>query len=107
MNFEKHKLALKFFYLLGTILLAYVTVDTIIDMFFYHTTWLYRPGWAQKAVVLVIMLDFILMTLVSIASTVSLFLNKDYWKPLTKGIIINIIALIIFCTISSILFRIL
>jgi hypothetical protein len=91
---KSHKIAIGAFLVLGTILSAFITITTIEDSFFHHTTWLHRPGWAQKALMCAFMLDFVLMTIAGFISTVSFFRKGTAWRPILKAIITNIICLI-------------
>lgn len=91
---RSRKIAIGAFLVLGTILSALITIRTIEDSFFYHTTWMYRPGWAQKALMFAFMLDFVLMAIAGFISTVSFFRKGTVWRTLLKSIIINIICVI-------------
>jgi hypothetical protein len=71
-------------------LALYITVDGGYDLFWVHNTWMYRDGLIQKIGFVVISADFALLALVGLVSTVSFFLKKQIWKPITKGIIANV-----------------
>ena len=89
-----HKIAVGAFLVLGTILSALITITTIEDSFFYHTTWLHRHGWAQKVLMCACMLDFVVMTIAGFVSSISFFRKGTAWRPILKAIIVNIICLI-------------
>jgi len=97
------KIGIGAFLILGTILSAFITITTIEDSFFSHTTWMYRPGWAHKALMIAFMLDFVLMTIAGFISTVSFFRKGTAWGPILKVIIINIICLMAIVILGAII----
>ena len=90
MKQTSHKIQMGSFLIIGTLLALYITIDGLYDIFWIHNTWLHRDGLIQKIVFLVICADFPLLAIAGLISTVSFFLKKQIWKPITKGIIVNI-----------------
>lgn len=90
------------FLVLGTILSLYIAVSSWHDMFYVHTTWMYRDGWQLLVGIIV---DFALLANAGFVSSVSFFRNGMIWKPIIKGVIINIallLLLLIYCCIRVI-----
>ena len=90
MKQTSHKTLIGSFLIIGTLLALYITIDGAIDLFWVHNTWMYRDGLIQKIGFVVISADFALLALAGLISTVSFFLKKRIWKPITKGIIVNV-----------------
>lgn len=90
MRQASHKILIGSFLIIGTLLALYITVDGAIDLFWIHTTWMHRDGLIQKIGFVVISADFALLAIAGLVSTVSFFLKKQIWKPITKGIIVNV-----------------
>ena len=90
MKQTSHKIQIGSFLIIGTLLALYITIDGLYDIFWIHNTWLHRGGLIQKIVFLVICADFPLLAIAGLISTVSFFLKKQIWKPITKGIIVNV-----------------
>ena len=78
------------FLIIGTLLALYLTINVGYDLFCVHKAWMYRDGLIQKIGFVVISADFALLAIAGLVSTVSFFLKKQIWKPITKGIIVNI-----------------
>lgn len=97
------KIGIGAFLILGTILSAFITITTIEDSFFSHTTWMYRPGWAQKAFMYAYMLDFVVMTIAGFVSSISFFRKGTAWRPILKAIIVNIICLMAIVILGAII----
>lgn len=51
-----------------------------------HTTWQFR----MKGFGIIMMANMVLMTLAFAVSSVSYLRNGDLWKPIVKGILINL-----------------
>ena len=83
------------FLIIGTLLASYLTINVGYDLFCVHKAWMYRDGLIQKIVGVLTYADFALLALAGLIGTVSFFLKKQIWKPITKGIIINIILWLI------------
>ena len=90
MRQASHKILIGSFLIIGTLLALYITIDGAIDLFWIHTTWMHRDGLIQKIGFVVISADFALLAIAGLVSTVSFFLKKQIWKPITKGIIVNV-----------------
>ena len=90
MRQASHKILIGSFLIIGTLLALYITVDGAIDLFWIHTTWMHRDGLIQKIGFVVISADFALLAIAGLVSTVSFFLKKQIWKPITKGIIVDV-----------------
>ena len=85
-----HRAIIGSFLIVGTLLALYITVNCGYDLFWVHNTWMYRDGLIQKIGFVVISADFALLAIAGLVSTVSFFLKKQIWKPITKGIIVNV-----------------
>ena len=90
MRQASHKILIGSLLIIGTLLALYITIDGAIDLFWIHTTWMHRDGLIQKIGFVVISADFALLAIAGLVSTVSFFLKKQIWKPITKGIIVNV-----------------
>ena len=95
MKQTSHKTLIGSFLIIGTLLALYITVDGGYDLFWSHKAWMYRDGLIQKICFLVICADFPLLAIAGLVSTVSFFLKKQIWKPITKGIVINVVLWLI------------
>ena len=95
MKQTSHKILIGTFLIIGTLLALYITVDGGYDLFWVHNTWMYRDGLIQKIGFVVISADFALLALAGLVSTVSFFLKKPIWKPITKGIAVNVLLWLI------------
>ena len=95
MKQTSHKTLIGAFLIIGTLLALYITIDGAIDLFWIHTTWMYRDGLIQKIGFLLICADFPLLAIAGLTSTISFLRKGHIWKPITKGIIINIILWLI------------
>ena len=89
----KCKRIIGMFLVLGTILSLLIVVSSWNDMFYDHTTWMYRDGWQFMALII---LDFIFLPIAGLVSSISFFRNGKIWRPITKAIIINITLLMTF-----------
>jgi len=79
------------FLIIGTLLALYLTVYGGYDLIWKHPTWMFRDGLIQKIGFVVIYADIPLLFIAGLTSTISFFRKGHIWKPITKGIIINII----------------
>ena len=95
MKQTSHKTLIGAFLIIGTLLALYITIDGAIDLFWIHTTWMYRDGLIQKIGFVAISADFALLAIAGLTSTISFLRKGHIWKPITKGIIINIILWLI------------
>ena len=90
MKQTSHKTLIGSFLIIGTLLALYLTINVGYDLFCVHKAWMYRDSLIQKIVGVLIYADFALLALAGLVSTVSFFLKKQIWKPITKGIIVNV-----------------
>ena len=90
MKQTSHKTLIGSFLIIGTLLALYITIDGAYDLYWVHNTWMYRDGLLRKIGFVVISADFALLAIAGLVSTVSFFLKKQIWKPITKGIIVNV-----------------
>ena len=81
------------FLIIGTLLALYLTVNVGYDIFWVHKAWMYREGLMQKVVLVLLYADIPLLFIAGLFSTISLFRKGHIWKPITKGIIVNILIL--------------
>ena len=79
------------FLIIGTLLALYLTVYGGYDLIWKHPTWMFRDGLIQKIGFVVIYADIPLLFIAGLTSSISFFRKGHIWKPITKGIIINII----------------
>ena len=79
------------FLIIGTLLALYLTVYGGYDLIWKHPTWMFRDGLIQKIVLVLIYSDIPLLFIAGLTSTISFYRKGHIWKPITKGIIINII----------------
>ena len=83
------------FLIIGTLLALYLTVYGGYDLIWKHPTWMFRDGLIQKIGFVVIYADIPLLFIAGLTSSISFFRKGHIWKPITKGIIINIILWLI------------
>ena len=79
--------------IIGTLLALYITITVGYDMFWIHVTWMYRDGLIQKIVLVLLYSDIPLLFIAGLTSTISFFRKGQIWKPVVKGIAINILIL--------------
>lgn len=79
------------FLIIGTLLALYLTINVGYDLFWIHKAWMYRDGLIQKIVLVLLYSDIPLLFIAGLTSTISFYRKGHIWKPITKGIIINII----------------
>lgn len=83
------------FLIIGTLLALYLTINVGFDLFCVHKAWMYREGLLAKICVVGIYADIVLLFLAGLTSTISFLIKGCIWKPITKGIIVNIVLLLI------------
>ena len=97
---KTNKLAIGVFLILGTMLSLYIAIDCVSD-FVHWKTLIYR----NPPLTYILLFDFILvLPIAGVISIYSFFTKGDLWKPVTKGIIINIgliLALGLFSIVKS------
>ena len=79
------------FLIIGTLLALYLTINVGYDLFCAHNVWMYRDGLMQKVGFVALYVNIPLLFIAGLTSTISFFRKRHIWKPITKGIIINII----------------
>ena len=90
MKHTSQRTALGTFLIIGTILALYISITGAYDIFVVHTTWMHRDGLILKIIYIVLCADFPLLFLAGLTSTISFFRKGHIWRPITKGIIVNI-----------------
>ena len=83
------------FLIIGTLLALYLTINVGYDLFCVHNVWMYRDGLIQKVGFVALYVNLPLLFIAGLTSTISYFRKGHIWKPITKGIIINIILWLI------------
>ena len=83
------------FLIIGTLLALYLTINVGYDLFWVHKAWMYRSGLTHKIGFVVIYANIPLLFIAGLISIISFFRKGHIWKPITKGIIINIILWLI------------
>lgn len=78
------------FLIIGTLLALYLTINVGYDLFCVHNTWMHREGLIYKIGFVVLYADMPILFIAGLTSTISYFRKGHIWKPITKGIIINI-----------------
>ena len=96
MKQTSHKTLIGSFLIIGTLLALYISITGAYDIFVVHTTWMHRDGLILKIIYIVLCADFPLLFLAGLTSTISFFRKGHIWRPVTKGIIINIILWLIY-----------
>ena len=81
------------FLITGTLLALYLTISVGYDLFGVHNAWMYRDGLMQKIVLVLLYADIPLLSIAGLTSTISFFRKGHIWKPVAKGIIVNILIL--------------
>lgn len=79
------------FLIIGTLLALYPTINVGYDLFCVHNTWMHREGLIYKIGFVVLYADMPILFIAGLTSMISFFRKGHIWKPITKGIIINII----------------
>lgn len=82
-----------FFLIIGTLLALYLTINVGYDLFCVHKAWMYRDGLIQKIVLVLLYSDIPLLFIAGLTSTISFFRKGHIWKPVVKGIAINILII--------------
>ena len=77
--------------IIGTLLALYISITGAYDIFVVHTTWMHRDGLILKIIYIALCADFPLLFLAGLTSIISFIRKGEIWRPVTKGIIINII----------------
>ena len=84
------------FLIIGTLMALYLTINVGYDLFCVHKAWMYREGLLLKIVATLIYADIPLLLIAGLVSTISFFRKGLIWKPITEGIVINIILWLIY-----------
>ena len=83
------------FLIIGTLLALYLTINVGYDLFWVHQAWMYREGLIYKIGIAVLYADMPMLFIAGLTSTISFFRKGHIWKPITKGIAVNIILWLI------------
>ena len=78
------------FLIIGTLLALYLTINVGYDLFCVHNTWVHREGLIYKIGFVVLYADMPILFIAGLTSTISFLRKGHIWRPITKGIIINI-----------------
>ena len=81
------------FLIIGTLLALYLTINVGYDLFWIHKAWMHRDGLIQKIVLVLLYSDIPLLFIAGLTSTISFFRKGHIWKPVVKGIAINILII--------------
>ena len=87
------KVILGSFLTIGTLLALYLTINVGYDLFWIHKAWMCRDGLIQKIVLVLLYSDIPLLFIAGLTSTISFFRKGHIWKPVVKGIAINILII--------------
>ena len=79
--------------IIGTLLALFLSINVGYDLFWIHKTWMCRDGLIQKIVLVLLYSDILLLFLAGLTSTISFFRKGHIWKPVVKGIAINILII--------------
>ena len=90
MKQTSHKTRIVSFLIIGTLLALYLTINVGYDLFCVHKAWMYRDGLIYKIGFVVLYADMPMLFIAGLTSTISFFRKGHIWRPVTKGIIINI-----------------
>ncbi len=81
------------FLIIGTLLALYLTINVGYDMFWVHKAWMHRESLIHKIVLVLLYADIPLLFIAGLTSTISFFRKGHIWKPVVKGIAVNILIL--------------
>ena len=91
MKHTSQRTALGTFLIIGTLLALYIIIEVARALYWGQlTTLMHRMGVMQKIGFIVLYTDIILLFVAGLTSAISFFRKKHVWKPITKGIIVNI-----------------
>lgn len=91
MKQTSHKTRIGSFLIIGTLLALYIIIEVAHALYWGQlTTLMLRMGVVQKIGFIVLYTDIILLFVAGLTSAISFFRKKPIWKPITKGIIVNI-----------------
>lgn len=79
------------FLIIGTLLALYLTINVGYDLFCVHNVWMFRDGLMQKVGFVALYVNIPLLFIAGLTSTISFFRKGHIWKPITKGIAVNIV----------------
>lgn len=88
---NKQRIILGTFLILGTMLALFLAVEFGLEIFYMNKIWMMREGIVGKLLFVGVFADFVLMMISGCVSLISFFSNGQLWKPITKGVIINIV----------------
>ena len=91
MKHTSQRTALGTFLIIGTLLALYIIIEVAHALYWGQlTTLMLRLGVMQKIGFIVLYTDLILLFVAGLTSAISFFRKKPIWKPITKGIIVNL-----------------
>ena len=96
MRQASHKIPIGSFLIIGTLLALYIVIEVAHALYWGKlTTLMLRMGVMQKIGFIVLYTDIILLFVAGLTSAISFLRKGHIWKPITNGIIINIILWLI------------
>ena len=94
MKQTSHKTLIGSFLIIGTLLALYIIIEVAHALYWGQlTTLMLRIGLIQKIVLVLLYADIPLLFIAGLTSTISFFRTGNIWKPVVKGIAINILIL--------------
>lgn len=90
MTHTSQKRILGSFLIIGTLLALYLTINVGYDLFCVHNIWMHRDGLIYKIGFVALYADMPILFIAGLTSTISFLRKGHIWRPITKGIIINI-----------------
>lgn len=94
MKHSFQRIILGTFLILGTSLALYIIIEVAHALYWGQlTTLMLRIGLMQKIVLVLLYADIPLLFIAGLTSTISFFRTGNIWKPVVKGIAINILIL--------------
>lgn len=101
-----HRAIIGSFLIIGTLLALYLTINVGYDLFGKHPAWMHRDGLMQKIGSIALYANIPLLFIAGLTSTISFFRKGHIWKPITKGIIVDLFLWLIlvglmFCLLVS------
>lgn len=92
-NKINHRIIIGSILIIGTLLALYLTINVGYDLFWIHNAWMYRDGLIQKIVLVLLYSDIPLLFIAGLTITISFYRKGHIWKPVVKGIAINILII--------------
>lgn len=90
-----HRNIIGSFLIIGTLLSLYLTINVGHDLFCVHNVWMYRDGFVHIIGLVVLYADLPILFIAGLTSTISFFRKGHIWRPVTKGVVVNIVLWLI------------